>query len=70
MAGLITKSYRTIATLALLNFLALGGGIGYLVASGRLDAERARLVAEVLRGEDEEAETAPSEPAETIAYRS
>ena len=65
MAGLIKKTYRTLATVALLNFLALGGGVGYLVASGRLDTERARLVAEVLRGEDEEAETAAPESPET-----
>ena len=64
MAGLIKRSYRTIATLALLNFLALGGGVGYLVASGRLDTERARRVADVLRGEEEEPETAESEQSE------
>lgn len=65
MAGLIKKTYRTIATLALLNFLALGGGVGYLVATGRLDTERARRVADVFRGDEEEGETAASEKSET-----
>lgn len=65
MAGSIKATYRTIATLALLNFLALGGGLGYLVATGRLDAERARQVADVFRDEDEEVAPAASEPSET-----
>ena len=51
MAGVIKKSYYTAATLALLNLLALGGGVAYLVATGRLDAERARRMAAILQGE-------------------
>lgn len=67
MAGLIKNSYRVLATLSLLNFLVLGGGVGYLVAAGRLDAEQVKKLAAVLRGEDEADADAvePSTPTET-----
>ena len=59
MTGPIVKAYRLMATFALLNLIALGGGIGYLVSSDRLDIERVRAIAEMLGGDeaaDEEGE--------------
>ncbi len=47
--GFIKKTYRLIATFALLNLLAVGGGIGYLVKTGRLDSDRARSIAEIIK---------------------
>ncbi|MCH7525870.1 MAG: hypothetical protein IID39_00400 [Planctomycetes bacterium] len=51
MTGPIVKAYRLMATFALLNLIALGGGIGYLVSSDRLDIERVRAIAEMLGGD-------------------
>lgn len=64
MAGALKKTYNLIAGLALLHLLALGGGIGYLVNSGRLDVERARKVVAMFGGQEEEAEQADGEQGE------
>ena len=50
MAG-VKKAYRLLALLALLHLLAAGGGLAYLVGTGRLDGERLEQIANVLRGE-------------------
>lgn len=50
---MLKKTYHMIAALALLNLLALGAGIFYLVSKKGLDAERVRKIAAVLRGEDQ-----------------
>lgn len=52
MAGGLVKTYRFGATLALLHLLALGGGVGYLISTGRLDAVRAREIVSLLSGPD------------------
>ncbi len=49
--GAIRKTYNLVAALALVHLLAIGGGVGYLVATGKLDAERARAALAVLKGE-------------------
>ncbi len=70
MTGPIVKAYRLMATFALLNLIALGGGIGYLVSSDRLDVERVRAIAEMLGGDaaaDEEGEETLEESGEQDA---
>ncbi len=54
---------------ALGNMLAVGGGVGYLVAQGKLDAERVRAVVEVFQNTDaDEAQSAESsEPVDASA---
>ncbi|HUU83401.1 MAG TPA: hypothetical protein VM243_07855 [Phycisphaerae bacterium] len=51
MMGAVKKAFRLVALLALLNVLAAGAGLAYLVGSGRLTAERVEQIATVLRGE-------------------
>ena len=50
--------------LGLVNLFALAGFVGYLFASGRLNAERVEQIAMVLRGEFPETEVATSQPAD------
>lgn len=50
--SIFRRAYDTVALFALLNVLALGGLGTYLVASGAVDAEKARRIGAVLRGED------------------
>ena len=50
--SIFRRAYDTVALFALLNVLALGGLGAYLVASGAVDAEKARRIGAVLRGED------------------
>ncbi len=57
MGNALLKTYHVLAAFALLNLLGLGVGIAYLIATGRLDIERARDIAKVVRGEDEPAPT-------------
>jgi flagellar motility protein MotE (MotC chaperone) len=45
------RLYHILALMALVNLFAVLGFVGFLVASGRLDAERAEQIAKVLRGE-------------------
>ncbi len=57
------RLYHTLALLALVNLFAVGGLVGFLFASGRLNAERLEQMAVVLRGEFPETEVAASQPA-------
>lgn len=57
------RLYQIVAWLALANLFAVAGLVGYLVASGRLDAERVDQIAMVLRGEFPEPQTAETQPA-------
>jgi len=50
MAGALKKTYRMIASMARVNMILLGGGIAYLVAGGRLNADRAREVVSLVMG--------------------
>ena len=59
------RLYHMLALLAMVNLFAVGGFIGYLFASGRLNAERVEQVAMVLRGEFPETEVAATQPAES-----
>jgi hypothetical protein len=45
------RLYHLLALLALINLFAIGGLVGYLFASGRLNEERVNQIAMVLRGE-------------------
>ncbi len=57
--GTIRTTYHWIAALALLHLLALGGGVGYLFGTGRLDAQRVRAAVGVLCGEQEQITNEP-----------
>jgi flagellar motility protein MotE (MotC chaperone) len=57
MRNALVKTYHVAAAFALLNLLGLGAGITYLIATGRLNIERAREIAKVVRGEDEPVST-------------
>ncbi|MGQ9649220.1 MAG: hypothetical protein ACUVXJ_03845 [Phycisphaerae bacterium] len=48
---MLKRFYHLLALLAMINLFAVAGFVGYLFATGRLDAERARQIAVVLRGE-------------------
>jgi len=56
MGSMIKTAYKIAAGLALLHLVALVGVIVFLEATGRLDAERVRRVAAVLRGGEEPSE--------------
>lgn len=47
---MFAKLFNTVATIALASVLAAGGFVGYLVGTGKLNAARVELVADVLRG--------------------
>lgn len=55
---MIGKLLNVAGALSLAALLALGGLVGFLVLTGRLDAERADLMVQVLRGELQPQETA------------
>ena len=62
---MLLRLYHVIATLALLNLLAIGTGVVWLIATDRLDVERARRIAEVMFGEGESAgEDSAEQPGE------
>jgi hypothetical protein len=48
---MLKSAYRWISAIALVHLIVLGGGIGFLVSTGRLDADQARKIADVLKGE-------------------
>lgn len=48
---MLKRFYHLLALLAMINLFAVAGFVGYLFAGGRLNAERARQIAVVLRGE-------------------
>ncbi len=64
---MMKRLYHALALLAIVNLLAIAGMIGFLVATGRVDAERAEQIAMVLRGEFPEppADAAATQPAAT-----
>lgn len=63
---MIRKLYQGVAMLALINLFAVGGLVGYLFASGRLNEERVNQIGKVLRGEfPKEQEVASTQPAAT-----
>lgn len=61
---MIRKLYHALALLALVNLFAMGGLIGFLVATDRLDKERVEQVAKVLRGQWPQERVAASQPIE------
>jgi len=61
---LLRRLYHVLAWLALANLFAAGGLVGYLLASGRLNAERVEQIAIVLRGDFPKPEVAASRPAD------
>lgn len=63
---MLAKIFNAAAALALATMLAVGGFVGYLTATGRLNATRLERIAAVLRGELDQwpsAAPAPAEPA-------
>lgn len=48
---MLRRLYHILALLAMINLFAVAGLVGYLFASGRLNAERVDQIAVVLRGE-------------------
>ena len=66
------RLYHMIALLALINLFAIGGLVGFLFATGRLNAERVHQVAMVLRGERPQADVPTTQPVqpESPAQRS
>ncbi|NLX13315.1 MAG: hypothetical protein GXY44_06620 [Phycisphaerales bacterium] len=60
---MLKRFYHLVALLALINLFTLVGLVGFLFATGRLNAERVEQMAIVLRGEfpTEEQEEAPTE---------
>jgi hypothetical protein len=60
----LTNVYNAVAAIALATLLAVGAFVGYLFASGRLNASRLETVAGVLRGE---LDAAPQIVASTVA---
>jgi len=61
------RLYHMLALLALVNLFAVAGLIGFLFATGRLNAERVEQIAIVLRGEFPEPEVAVTAAAEPEA---
>ncbi len=60
--SIFKRAYHTVALFALLNVLAVGGLVGYLVGSGVLDVEKGRRLVSVMRGEDlTQTDTTPAE---------
>ncbi|MCH7700993.1 MAG: hypothetical protein IID37_04830 [Planctomycetes bacterium] len=53
----LKKAYQLLALIAIAHLFALGGGLGYLVATGKLDSVRAAELVEVFRDVDESEET-------------
>ncbi len=65
--SILRRTYDTVALVALLNMVAVGGGLLWLVGAGTVDGEKVRRIAAVLRGEErpavEAADAAQSESA-------
>lgn len=61
---MLKRLAHAIAWLALAHLFAVGGLIGYLFASGRLNGERVEQIAMVLRGEFPKPEAVTTRPAE------
>ncbi len=60
--SIFKRAYHTVALFALLNVLAVGGLVGYLVGSGVLDVKKGRRLVSVMRGEDlTQTDTTPAE---------
>jgi len=59
----IRRLYHVLSVVAITHLLALGGLVGFLVFSGRLDGRRMGLIAQVLRGEIAGGVSAASQPA-------
>ena len=60
----LKKAYQLLALIAIVHLFALGGGLGYLVATGKLDGVRAAEVVDVFRDVDESDDTPVEEPLE------
>jgi hypothetical protein len=54
------RLFTWLSVVALAQMLAVGGGLGYLWGTGRLDAEQVEHIAAILRGETDDAEPAPT----------
>jgi flagellar motility protein MotE (MotC chaperone) len=61
---MIRRLYHILALIAIINLFAVAGLAGYLFASGRLNEERVRQMAGVLRGEYPAAQVAATQPVE------
>jgi hypothetical protein len=66
---IIRKAYDTVALLAVLNLLGLGGLAAYIVGTGAVDGEKLREIAAVVRGDQEpQTQAAPTdEQTEVVA---
>lgn len=64
---MLKKLYHGLALLAMINFFAIVGLVGYMFASGKLTEERMNQIGEVLRGEYPEPEVAATQPVEVVA---
>lgn len=63
---MLKKLYHGVALIALVNLFAVGGLVGYLLATGRLNTERVDQIGRVLRGEfPKKEEVASTQPAAT-----
>lgn len=60
----LRKAYQLLALIAIVHLFTLGGGLGYMVATGRLDGVRAAEIVEVFRDVDESEETSVEESLE------
>lgn len=56
--SLIRNIYGTVAFLALVNLAGIGGIVGYLISSDKLDAEKAREIIKLVNGTEDENEQA------------
>jgi len=61
---MLKRLYHGLALIALINLFALSGLLGFLVVTGRLDGQRVRQVAKVLRGEFPCTQPAATQPAD------
>jgi flagellar motility protein MotE (MotC chaperone) len=60
---MLKRLYHVLAWLAVANLFAVGGLVGYLFASGKLNAERVNQIAVVLRGEFPKPQVQTTRPA-------
>ena len=56
------RLYHMIALLALINLFAIGGLVGFLFATGKLNAERVHQIATVLHGQSPQPSAATTQP--------
>jgi len=61
----LKKAYQLLALIAIIHLLTLGGGLGYLVATGKLDSARAVEIVDVFRDVDDAGEALIEETSET-----